>query len=44
MKKGDMLALWKEWKTRPVEAPQYDHDLVQSVHEVSHDVNDTTMD
>ena len=44
MKKVDMLALWKDWKTRPVEAPQYDHDLVESVHEVSNDGNDTTPD
>ena len=43
MKKSDMLALWKEWKTRPLEAPQYHNDdLVQSVHEVSHDDVDTT--
>ena len=44
MKKVDMLALWKDWKTRPVEAPQYDHDLVESVHEVSNDGSDTTID
>ena len=44
MEMVDMLALWKEWKTRPVEAPQYDHDLVESVHEVSNDGNDTTTD
>ena len=44
MKKSDMLILWKDWKTRPVETTQYDHDLVQSVHEVSCDDVDTTMD
>ena len=42
MKKVDMLALWKEWKTRSVEAPQYDHNLVESAQEVSNDGNDTT--
>ena len=44
MKKVDMLALQKDWKTRPVEAPQYDHDLVESVHEVSCGGNDTSTD
>ena len=43
MKKVDMLTLWKEWKARPVEAPQYDHDLVESIHEASNGSNDTTI-
>lgn len=42
MKKSDMLTLWKEWKTRPVEAPQFEHELVESVHEVQHDDVDIT--
>ena len=36
-----MLVLWKEWKSRPLDPPEYENDLVISVNEVSHD---TTID
>ena len=29
------LCLWAEWKHRPNEAPQYDNELVESVHEAT---------
>ena len=35
LKKQDMLLLWKEWKARPLEAPEYTNELVQSVNEAS---------
>ena len=41
LKKKDMLLLWKEWKSRPLDPPEYENDLVISVNEVSHD---TTID
>ena len=31
LKKQDMLLLWKEWKARPLEAPEYANELVESV-------------
>ena len=34
-KKIDLLCLWAEWKHRPNEAPQYNNELVESVHEAS---------
>ena len=30
-----MLLLWKEWKARPLEAPEYTNELVESVNEAT---------
>ena len=35
LKKQGMLLLWKEWKARPLEAPEYANELVESVNEAT---------
>ena len=40
LKKKELLDLWKEWNTRPLEPLLFDNDIVCSVNEVS---NDTTI-
>jgi len=35
LRKKDMLLLWKEWKARPSEGPEYTHELVESVNEAT---------
>ena len=30
-----MLLLWKEWNARPLEDPEYTHELVESVNEAT---------
>ena len=35
LKKQDMLLLWKVWKDRPLEAPEYANSLVDSVNEAT---------
>ena len=44
LKKKEMLVLWKEWKARPLEPLLFDHDIVYSVNEVSHDTTITDND
>ena len=43
LKKKEMLLLWKEWKGRPLETPQYDNELVHSVNEITFDYINTTI-
>ena len=43
LKKKEMLLLWKEWKGRPLETPQYDNELVHSVNEMTFDYGNTTI-
>ena len=42
LKKKHMLLLWKEWKGRQLETPQYDNELVYSVNEMTFDYGTIT--
>ena len=35
LRKKDMLLVWKEWKARPLEGPEYTNELVESVNEAT---------
>ena len=37
LKKKDMLLLWREWKGRPLESPQFENEFVHSVNGISND-------
>ena len=43
LKKKEMLLLWKEWKGRPLETPQYYNELVHSVNEMTFDYGNSTI-
>ena len=42
LKKKDMLLLWREWKSRPLESPQFENEIVHSINGISSDDVTTT--